>query len=190
MAYSSPNAPEVVDVLGTWLLSILQNLVAIAIVLAISWRHDSRDLFLEKAAAGAAIHLATLAFGMVLWRGEARQWPFYRLKQWLVVMGFVIAVATSPLLLIIAQAHDGTAGWASALTLFGAMWATMAMLYPVRGAMIGYSFGFAFLAPIAALAGSTAKAGSSITGMSTGSTLGSAALPSRAKVRTRHCWMR
>ena len=49
----------------TWLLSILQNLVAIAIVLAISWRHDSRDLFLEKAAAGAAIHLATLAFGMV-----------------------------------------------------------------------------------------------------------------------------
>ena len=89
----------------TWLLSILQNLVAIAIVLAISWRHDSRDLFLEKAAAGAAIHLATLAFGMVLWRGEARQWPFYRLKQWLVVMGFVIAVATSPLLLIIAQAQ-------------------------------------------------------------------------------------
>ncbi|WP_314375137.1 EAL domain-containing protein [Sphingomonas paucimobilis] len=136
----------------TWLLSIFQNLVAIAIILAISWRHDSRDLFLEKAAAGAAIHLATLAFGMVLWRGEARQWPFYRLKQWLVVMGFVIAVATSPLLLIIAQAHDGTAGWASALTLFGAMWATMAMLYPVRGAMIGYSFGFAFLAPIAALA--------------------------------------
>lgn len=136
----------------TWPLSILQNLVAVAIILGISLRYDPSALFIEKATGGAALLLATAAFGVVLWRGNTWQWPFYRLKQWLIVMGFAIAVASGPLLLLTAQSHDGVTGWASALTLFCAMWATATVLHPVRCALIGYSFGFAFLAPIAAMA--------------------------------------
>ncbi|MGE7207058.1 putative bifunctional diguanylate cyclase/phosphodiesterase [Sphingomonas sp. NPDC019816] len=136
----------------TWSLSILQNLVAVVTVLAISLRHDSRDQFIEKAAGGGAIVIATLVFGLILWRGEARRWPFYRLKQWLVLLGFGMAVVSGPLLFSAAQGHHGPAGWAPAMALFCAMWTTAATLHPVRGALIGYSLGLAFLAPIAALA--------------------------------------
>ncbi len=96
--------------------------------------------------------LGTVAFGIVLWRGQSRQWPFYRFKQWLSVMGLVLSLTTAPLLLILTGSQSGSHGWASALALICAMWSMAAMLNPVRGALLGYSFGFAFLAPIAALA--------------------------------------
>jgi len=136
----------------TWPLAILQNLIAVAVIMGISVMTDPRSAQISKGVAGTAMLLATFAFGLMLWRGQTRQWPFYRLKQWLGVMGLVMALATAPLLLILAHAHHGSAGWASALSLMAAMWATAAMLHPIRGAMLGYSFGFAFLAPIAALA--------------------------------------
>ena len=95
---------------------------------------------------------STLAFGVVLWRGVSGQWPFYRLKQWLSGLGLLVALATGPMLLIVANAHHGHGGWAATLTLACTMWTTAYMLNAVRGALLGYSFGFAFLAPVTALA--------------------------------------
>ncbi|MDZ7280847.1 EAL domain-containing protein [Sphingomonas sanguinis] len=136
----------------TWPLAILQNIVAVATILAIDALAKPSPHFFDKAVAGGLMVAATLAFGFVLWRGVSHQWPFYRLKQWLSGMGLVVALATGPMLLIVANAHHGAGGWAAALTLACTMWATASMLNAVRGALLGYSFGFAFLAPVTALA--------------------------------------
>ncbi|MBZ6382571.1 putative bifunctional diguanylate cyclase/phosphodiesterase [Sphingomonas sanguinis] len=136
----------------TWPLAILQNLVTVAIIAGFGALSDPRSVLIEKGIGCAAMMLGTVAFGIVLWRGRSRQWPFYRFKQWLSVMGLVLSLTTAPLLLILTRSQTGSHDWASALTLICAMWAMAAMLNPVRGALLGYSFGFAFLAPIAALA--------------------------------------
>lgn len=136
----------------TWPLAILQNLVAVATILGIGAFAEPPSQLAEKAMAGGLMVAAALTFGVVLWRGVARQWPFYRLKQWLSIMGLLVALATGPMLLIVANTHHGTTGWVSALTLACTMWATASMLNAVRGALLGYSFGFAFLAPVTALA--------------------------------------
>ncbi|WP_322964260.1 putative bifunctional diguanylate cyclase/phosphodiesterase [Sphingomonas fuzhouensis] len=136
----------------TWPLAIAQNMAAAATIAGIGAATDPHTLLVRKAVAGGIMALATLIFGIVLWRGTSRHWPFYRLKQWLSVMGLIVALATGPMLLIVAEAHHGAGGWASALTLACTMWATAAMLAPVRGAQLGYSFGFAFLAPVTAAA--------------------------------------
>ncbi len=136
----------------TWPLAVLQTLVAVATILGFDPLGGPSPQRMEKAVAGGLMMAATLAFGFVLWRGVSRQWPFYRLKQWLSVMGLLVALATGPMLLIVANAHHGTGGWVAVLTLACTMWATASMLNAVRGALLGYSFGFAFLAPVTALA--------------------------------------
>ncbi|PTT58966.1 diguanylate cyclase, partial [Stenotrophomonas sp. HMWF022] len=136
----------------TWPLAVLQNLVAVATILGVDSLGEPSSQRIERAVAGGLMVAATLVFGFVLWRGVARQWPFYRLKQWLSVMGLLVALATGPMLLIVANAHHGTSGWVAVLTLACTMWATASMLNAVRGALLGYSFGFAFLAPVTALA--------------------------------------
>ncbi len=136
---------------GVWPLAILQALIAISILLGRSAATDPRSLLTQKAMASGVMLAATLAFGLVLWCGPARQWPVCRSKRWLTAMGLLLALATGPLLLIVSQSDHGD-GWTAPLTIGCAMWATAAMLSPERGALLGYSFGFAFLAPIAALA--------------------------------------
>lgn len=135
-----------------WPLAMVQTVVTMAIVIGISALSDSRPLLIQKAAAGTGMLLGTVAFGLVLWRGHSRQWPFHRFIQWLAVMGVLMALATGPLLLILTRSHHGEGASVAALSLLCAMWATAAILNAVRGAALGYSFGFAFLAPIAALA--------------------------------------
>lgn len=136
----------------TWPLAILQNLIAVATILCVAAQTEPAPRLAEKAMAGGSMMAAMLTFGIILWRGESQQWPFYRLKQWLSIMGLVVALATGPMLLIVAGAHHGVDGWVSALTLACTMWATASILNAVRGAQLGYSFGFAFLAPVTALA--------------------------------------
>ncbi|WP_294270064.1 EAL domain-containing protein [uncultured Sphingomonas sp.] len=136
----------------TWPLAILQNIVAVAIILALDAFAAPAPRLVDKAVAGALMVGSTLAFGVVLWRGVSGQWPFYRLKQWLSGLGLLVALATGPMLLIVANAHHGHGGWAATLTLACTMWTTAYMLNAVRGALLGYSFGFAFLAPVTALA--------------------------------------
>ena len=136
----------------TWPLAILQNLVAVALVLSFSLRDDPSWMQVQKEIASGVLVGSTLIFGIVLACGEARQWPFYRLKQYLVGLGFLVALATGALLALVIGSQHAPGPWTPTLALICAMWTTAAMLHPVRGAMIGYSFGFAFMAVIAALA--------------------------------------
>ncbi|WP_230481143.1 putative bifunctional diguanylate cyclase/phosphodiesterase [Sphingomonas sp. Leaf21] len=136
----------------TWPLAILQNVAAMAVILGFSLLGDSREMLIQKSVACAAPLLVAVVIGVSLHHGITRQRPLYQLKQQLGVMSLVQSLATGPLLFIVAHDHHGADGWGSALALACAMWVTAAMLNPVRAAMVGYSFGFAFLAPIAALA--------------------------------------
>ncbi|WP_267435418.1 EAL domain-containing protein [Sphingomonas sp. GM_Shp_1] len=136
----------------TWPLAIVQNLIAMAVILGFSALGDSRALLIEKMAACGTILFVALAIGIFLYHGVSRQKPLYQLKRRLGLLSLVLALATGPLLFIVARAHHGPSGWGSALALACTMWVTAAMLHSVRAALIGYSFGFAFLAPVAAIA--------------------------------------
>ncbi|WP_294239824.1 EAL domain-containing protein [uncultured Sphingomonas sp.] len=140
----------------TWPLAILQNLVAIGIILGVAALGDPHPLLARKGVAAAIMLGGTMAFGLVLWHGHRQQWPFYRFKQWLVATGMLLALATGPLIMVLAPFHHSGDGWGSILILLCLMWTTAAILNPVRGALFGYSFGFAFMAPIAALASDVA----------------------------------
>ncbi|MCT8001401.1 EAL domain-containing protein [Sphingomonas sanguinis] len=136
----------------TWPMAIAQNLAAIGVILGLSALNDPHAMLVDKAAASGPILLVAMLIGAMLHHGISRQKPLYRLKQNLSLSSLILALSTAPLLFIVAHAHHGASGWGSTMALACAIWVTAAMLNPVRAALIGYSFGLAFLAPIAALA--------------------------------------